>query len=74
MDWRIVAGLIGVGFVIGLVIRSSLGFLMKVAVVVIALAAFHVISPDGIPEMVRQGLASLYDLVSSEAKDVLPNR
>ncbi len=74
MDWRIVAGLIGVGFVIGLVIRSSIGFLMKVAVVVIALAAFHVISPDGIPEMVRQGLAWLYGLVSSEAKDLLPKR
>lgn len=74
MDWRIVAGLVGVGIVIGLVIRSSIGFLMKVALVVIALAAFHVISPDGIPEMVRQGLAWLYDLVTSEAKDVLPNR
>ncbi len=74
MDWRIVAGLIGVGFVIGLVIRSSIGFLMKVAVVVIALAAFHVISPDGIPEMVRQALAWLYGLVSSEAKDLLPKR
>ncbi len=74
MDWRIVAGLIGVGFVIGLVIRSSIGFLMKVAVVVIALAAFHIISPDGIPEMVRQALAWLYDLISSEAKDVLPKR
>ncbi len=74
MDWRIVAGLIGVGMVIGFVIRSSLGFLMKVAVVVLALAAFHVISPDGIPELVRQGLDWLYDLVSSEAKDVLPKR
>ncbi len=74
MDWQVVAGLIGVGIVIGFVIRSSIGFLMKVAVVVIALAAFHVISPDGIPEMVRQGLAWLYDLVSSEAKDVLPKR
>lgn len=74
MDWRIVAGLIGVGIVIGFVIRSSIGFLMKVAVVVLALAAFHVISPDGIPEMVRQGLDWLYQLVSSEAKDVLPNR
>jgi hypothetical protein len=74
MDWRIVAGLIGVGIVIGLVIRSSIGFLMKVAVVVIALAAFHIISPDGIPEMVRQALAWLYDLISSEAKDVLPQR
>lgn len=74
MDWRIVAGLIGVGFVIGLVIRSSIGFLMKVAVVVIALAAFHVISPDGIPEMVRQGLAWLYGLVTAEAKDLLPQR
>lgn len=74
MDWRIVAGLIGVGIVIGLVIRSSIGFLMKVAVVVIALAAFHIISPDGIPEMVRQALAWLYDLISSEAKDVLPKR
>ena len=40
----------------------------------IALAAFHVISPDGIPDLVRQGLDWLYDLVSSEAKDVLPNR
>lgn len=74
MDWRIVAGLIGVGFVIGLVIRSSIGFLMKVAVVMIALAAFHVISPDGIPEMVRQGLAWLYGLVTAEAKDLLPQR
>jgi len=69
-----VAGLIGVGIVIGFVIRSSIGFLMKVAVVVLALAAFHIISPDGIPEMVRQGIAWVYDLVSSEAKDVLPSR
>ena len=74
MDWRIVAGLIGVGIVIGLVIRSSIGFLMKVTVVVLALAAFHVISPDGIPEMVRHGLDWLYELVSSEAKEVLPKR
>jgi hypothetical protein len=74
VDWRIVAGLIGVGIVIGFVIRSSIGFLMKVAVVVLALAAFHIISPDGIPEMVRQGIAWVYDLVSSEAKDVLPSR
>jgi uncharacterized membrane protein (Fun14 family) len=74
MDWPIVAGLIGVGIVIGFVIRSSIGFLMKVAIVVIALAAFHIISPDGIPEMVRQALAWLYDLISSEAKDVLPKR
>ena len=74
MDWPIVAGLVGVGIVIGFVIRSSLGFLMKVAVVVLALAAFHVISPDGIPEMVRQGLDWLYELVSSEAKEVLPKR
>lgn len=74
MDWRIVAGLVGVGIVIGLVIRSSIGFLMKVAIVVIALAVFHVISPDGIPEMVRQGLAWLYGLVTSEAKDLLPQR
>ena len=74
MDWRIVAGLIGVGIAIGFVIRSSIGFLMKVAVVVIVLAIFHVISPDGIPEMVRQGLAWLYGLVTSEAKDVLPRR
>jgi uncharacterized membrane protein (Fun14 family) len=74
MDWRIVAGLIGVGIVIGFVIRSSIGFLMKVAIVVIALAVFHVISPDGIPEMARQGLAWLYDLVISETKDVLPKR
>ncbi len=74
MDWPIVAGLVGVGIVIGFVIRSSIGFFMKVAVVVLALAAFHVISPDGIPEMVRQGLAWLYDLVRAEAKDVLPQR
>ena len=47
---------------------------MKVTVVVLALAAFHVISPDGIPEMVRQGLDWLYELVSSEAKEVLPKR
>jgi hypothetical protein len=74
VDWQIVAGLIGVGIVIGFVIRSSIGFLMKVAVVVLALAAFHIISPDGIPEMARQGIAWVYDLVSSEAKDVLPSR
>ncbi len=74
MDWRIVAGLIGVGIVIGFVIRSSIGFFMKVTVVVLALAAFHVISPDGIPEMVRHGLDWLYELVSSEAKEVLPKR
>ncbi len=74
MDWRIVAGLVGVGIVIGLVIRSSIGFLMKVGVVVLALAAFHVISPDGIPEMARQGLDWVYELVSSEAKEVLPKR
>ena len=74
MDWRIVAGLIGVGIVIGFVIRSSIGFLLKIAVVVLALAVFHVISPDGIPELVRQGLGWLYGLVTSEAKDVLPTR
>lgn len=68
------AGLVGLGIVIGLVIRSSIGFLTKVAVVVLALAAFHVISPDGIPELVRQGISWLYDLVSSEARDVLPSR
>ena len=74
MDWRIVAGLIGVGIVIGFVIRSSLGFLIKVAVVVVALAVFHVISPDGIPDLISQGIAWVYDLVSSQAKDVLPTR
>ena len=52
MDWRIVAGLLGVGIVIGFVIRSSLGFLVKVAVVVVALTVFHVVSPDGIFEYV----------------------
>ncbi len=72
MDWRIVAGLIGFGIVVGFVIRSSLGFLIKVAIVVIALAVFHVISPDGIPEMMRQGLEWIYEKVTSEAKDVLP--
>lgn len=74
MDWQVVAGLIGVGVVIGFVIRSSLGFLVKVAVVVVALAVFHVISPDGIPDLIRQGMAWVYDLVSSQAKDVLPAR
>ncbi len=72
MDWRIVLGLIGLGVVIGFVIRSSLGFLFKVGIVVVALAAFHVISPNGIPDLVRQGLEWVYDKVSSEAKDVLP--
>ena len=74
MDWRIVLGLIGLGVVIGFVIRSSLGFLFKVGIVVVALAAFHVISPNGIPDLVRQGLEWVYDKVSSEAKDVLPDR
>ena len=74
MDWRIVLGLIGLGVVIGFVIRSSLGFLFKVGIVVVALMAFHVISPDGIPDLVRQGLEWVYDKVSSEAKDVLPDR
>lgn len=74
MDWRIVAGLIGVGIVIGFVIRSSLGFLMKVAVVVVALAVFHIVSPEGIPDLIRQGMDWVYDLLSSQAKDVLPTR
>ena len=74
MDWRVVAGLIGVGIVIGFVIRSSLGFLMKVAVVVVALAVFHVVSPEGIPDLIRQGMDWVYDLLSSQAKDVLPTR
>ena len=74
MDWRIVAGLLGVGIVIGFVIRSSLGFLVKVAVVVVALAIFHVVSPDGIPDMIRLGMDWVYDLLSSQAKDVLPTR
>ena len=74
MDWRIVAGLLGVGIVIGFVIRSSLGFLVKVAVVVVALTVFHVVSPDGIPDMVRQGTDWVYDLLRSQAKDVLPTR
>ncbi|MEE8061208.1 MAG: hypothetical protein V3T16_05240 [Gemmatimonadales bacterium] len=74
MDWRIVLGLIGLGVVIGFVVRSSLGFLFKVGIVVAALAAFHVISPDGIPDLVRQGFEWIYEKVSSEAKDVLPDR
>lgn len=74
MDWQIVLGLIGLGVVIGFVIRSSLGFLFKVGIVVVALMAFHVISPDGIPDLVRQGLEWVYDKVSAEAKDVLPDR
>jgi hypothetical protein len=74
VDWRIVAGLIGVGIVIGFVIRSSLGFLMKVAVVVVALAVFHIVSPEGIPDLIRQGMDWVYDLLSSQAKDVLPTR
>lgn len=74
MDWRIIAGLIGVGIVIGFVIRSTFGFLAKVIMVVVALALFHVISPDGIPDMIRQGLSWVFDKVSSEAKDVLPDR
>ncbi len=74
MDWRVVAGLIGVGIVIGFVIRSSLGFLVKVAVVMVALAVFHVVSPDGIPDLIRQGMDWVYDLLSSQAKDVLPTR
>ncbi len=68
------AGLIGVGIVIGFVIRSSLGFLMKVAVVVVALAVFHIVSPEGIPDLIRQGMDWVYDLLSSQAKDVLPTR
>ncbi len=74
MDLRVVAGLIGVGIVIGFVIRSSLGFLVKVAVVVVALAVFHVVSPDGIPDLIRQGMDWVYDLLSSQAKEVLPTR
>ena len=74
VEWQIVAGLIGVGIVIGFVIRSSLGFLLKIAVVVVALAVFHVVSPDGIPDMIRQGMDWVYDLLSSQAKDVLPTR
>jgi hypothetical protein len=74
VDWRVVAGLIGVGIVIGFVIRSSLGFLMKVAVVVVALAVFHIVSPEGIPDLIRQGMDWVYDLLSSQAKDVLPTR
>jgi len=74
VDLRVVAGLIGVGIVIGFVIRSSLGFLVKVAVVVVALAVFHVVSPDGIPDLIRQGMDWVYDLLSSQAKEVLPTR
>jgi hypothetical protein len=74
MDLRIALGLIGLGVVVGFVIRSSLKFLFKVSVILIALTAFHVISPDGIPEMVRQGLDWAYDTVRSEAEDALPDR
>ena len=74
MDWRIIVGLIGVGIVIGFVIRSTFGFLVKVAIVVIALALFHVISPDGIPEMIRRGMTWVFEKVGSEAKDVLSDR
>ena len=63
MDWRIVLGLIGLGIVIGFVIRSSLGFLFKVGIVVVALTAFHVISPDGIPDLISQGLDWIYNLL-----------
>jgi hypothetical protein len=68
MDWRIVLGLIGLGVVLGLIIRSSLGFLFKVGIAVLALAAFHVISPDGIPDLLRQG----FEWASSKAKDAVP--
>ena len=74
MDWRVVVGLIALGVVIGFVIRSSLSFILKVGVVVVALAVFHVVSPDGIPELVRQGLEWVYEKASDQAKDVLPDR
>ena len=74
MDWRIIAGLIGFGIVVGFVIRSSLGFLTKVVVVLVALGAFHAIPPDCIPQMVRQGFDWVYEKISSKAKDVLPDR
>ena len=64
MDLRIVLGLIGLGIVFGLVIRSSLGFLFKVGIVVAALAAFHVISPDGIPDLISQGLDWIHNALS----------
>jgi len=74
LDWRIVAGLVGFGIVVGFVIRSSLGFLVKVGIVVVALAAFHVISPNGIPDMMRKGLDWVYEKVTSEVGGALPKR
>ena len=68
MDPRIVAALIGFGIVVGFVIRSSIKFLMKVVIVLVALIAVHVISPDGIPDMIRQGLAWVYQLVTTLGK------
>ena len=74
MSWPVALGLVALGVVIGFVIRSSLGFLFKVAAILVALAAFHVISPDGIPDLVRQGIDWVVETVSDEARDVLPDR
>ena len=74
MDLRIALGLVGVGIAVGFAVRSSLRFLFKVAIILVALAAFHVVSPDGIPDMLRQGFEWIFDKVSSEAKDALPDR
>jgi len=60
--------LIGFGIVVGFVIRSSIKFLMKVVIVLVALIAVHVISPDGIPDMIRQGLAWVHQLVTTLGK------
>ena len=64
MDLRIVLGLIGLGVVFGFVIRSSLGFLFKVGIVLVALAAFHVISPDGIPDLISQGFDWIHNMLN----------
>jgi len=65
MELRTVLLLVGLGVVAGFVVRSSLRILMKVAVLLVALALVHMASPDGIPRIVSDGFGWLGSLARS---------
>lgn len=70
MEWRNVAALVIVGIGIGFFFRSGMRALGRVVIVLLAVVVANAVSPEGLPQLAKNGVEWIYDKVAHGFSDV----